>query len=158
VVPRYRITTDWIQKEMKGYIIDARDKPGLLVAFMKEFAGNARISFEGDLGKCDFSSIPGLASEPDGAFQRNTIVPRQDYIILPLSQETVTPILHQVLPEGRCVHDIIHIEIEQHGELVFSACDNFHAECVWAPLKAGALLQRLEENQVVRSFGMWPEN
>ncbi len=57
---------------MIGYLIDARDKPGLLVAFMKEFEGNARITFEGNLSKCDFSAFPATPCEPDGVFQRNT--------------------------------------------------------------------------------------
>ena len=98
---------------MTGYLIDVRDKPGLLVAFIKELAGDARISFEGNLAKCNFSSFTTATFEPDGAFQRNTIAPRQDYIILPLSEKTIVPILVQVLPEGRCVHDVVHIQIEK---------------------------------------------
>ena len=137
---------------MDGYVINARDKPGLLVAFMKELAGNARVSFEGDLTKCEFSSVPQLAHEPDGALQRNTISPRLDYVILPLTPETIAPILGQVLPGGRCVHDIIHIQIERNGELAFSACDNFHPDCTWAWLASEPLLRKLRDRQVVRSF------
>ncbi len=143
---------------MAGYLIDARDKPGLLVAFMKEFEGNARITFEGNLSKCDFSAFPAAPCEPDGVFQRNTTIPRYDYIVLPLSEETIKPILAQVLPEGRCVHDVIHIQIEKDGELALSACDNFHPECTWAPLSAEPILQRLKEKQVIRSYRIWPEN
>jgi hypothetical protein len=143
---------------MTGYLIDARDKPGLLVAFMKEFASNARITFEGNLSKCDFSAFPTAAFEPDGAFKRNTTIPRHDYIVLPLSDETIKPIMAQVLPKGRCVHDIIHIEIEKKGELVLSACDNFHPECTWTPLSAEPILRRLKEKQVIRSYRIWHEN
>jgi len=142
---------------MAGYLIDARDKPGLLVAFMKALAGNARITFEGDLSNCDFSAFPGAACEPDGAFQRNTGAPRQDYILLPLLEETIKPILAQVLPDGRCVHEIVHIEIEKDGELALSACDYFHPECTWASLSSEPILRRLKERGVVRSYTIWPE-
>lgn len=142
---------------MAGYLIDARDKPGLLVAFMKELVGNARITFEGDLSKTNFSSFPQASSEPDGVFHRNTIFPRQDYILLPLTQETIKSILAQVLPEGRCVHDILHIQIEKDRELMFSACDQFDPESTWVPLSMHPFLVKLKERGLIRSFELLPE-
>jgi hypothetical protein len=140
---------------MVGYVLNARDKPGLLVAFMKELAGNARMSFEGDLSRCDFSGLANAQLEPDGVFQRNTVSPRQDYVIVPLTQETLQPIMAQVLPGARCIHDIVHIQIEKDGKLAFSACDSFHPHCTWAPLSARGLLEKLKRRGIVRSYEMW---
>lgn len=147
----------WAWKNMTGYLIDSRDKPGVLVAFMKELKGNARITFEGNLDKCDFSSFKSAPSEPDGVFKRNTIFPRQDYILLPLTGDTIKSILAEVLPEGRCVHDIEHIQIEKDGKLMFSACDNFDPECTWTPLTMLPFLEELKKNGLIRSFEMWPQ-
>lgn len=138
-------------------MIDARDKPGFLIAMMKLFAGDdARLSLEGDLSKCDFARLPSRRVEPDGAFRRNTISPTQDYVIVPLTRETIRPILDQILPGGRCVHDIMHIEIEKAGELVVSACDNFHRECTAvSPSVPKAVLDDLIKHGVIRSHQEW---
>lgn len=141
----------------RTYMVDARDKPGFLVALMKYLAGSdSRISFEGDLSKCDFSALPSQHTEPNGAFQRNTTSPKQDFVIVPLTSETIRPILDQILPEARCVHDIMHIEIEKGGELVLSACDNFHHECTAvSPSVPTSILDSLKSSGVIRSYKVW---
>ncbi|MGH7173881.1 MAG: hypothetical protein ACRELG_26685, partial [Gemmataceae bacterium] len=109
------------------YWLVARDKPGLLVSMMRALAGEAHISFEGDLSRCRrLFAVPGASTDETEVLHRATIWPMQDFVVLPLEAETIRPILDEVLPEGRVVHDIIHVQIERMGRLEFGAYDNFH--------------------------------
>lgn len=139
--------------EKDRYWIVARDKPGLLVAMMRALVGNAHISFEGDLRRCAFPEGIEQSHAETAALVRNTAVPRQDFVVLPLELHTLQPILDVVLPDGRYMRDIIHIQIEKDGRLEFGSYDNFHHECIVAfhgvPT---ALLNRLQESGVIRSW------
>ena len=53
------------------------DKRRLLLAMMKELAGGAHVSFEGDLRGLTLLSIPGASEEPTTALKRNTLQPKQ---------------------------------------------------------------------------------
>jgi len=116
--------------ETDRYWLVARDKPALLRAMMVELAGNAHISFEGDLTRCEF----GGQLEPNGnetfVLHRQTAFPRHGFVVLPLEVHTVQPILDAVLPASRYMNDIVHIQIEKMGRLEFGSYDNFHAECI----------------------------
>jgi hypothetical protein len=57
--------------------------------------------------------------------KRQTVWPRQDFVILSLEHDTIDPILEIVLPEARYKEDITHIQIEKHGELQFGCYDQF---------------------------------
>jgi hypothetical protein len=91
----------------------ARDKPGLLIAMMREFAGDVHISFEGDLSRCPLPPTLRPSSEETPSLRRHTAYPKQDFIVLPLSPNTVRPILDVILPDNRYLDDIIHIPIEK---------------------------------------------
>jgi hypothetical protein len=71
---------------------------------------------------------PACAKRPFG--ERNTVSPVQDFVIVPLEADTIAPILANVLPSGRIVHQIEHIQILKDGDRQFGAYDNFHPECV----------------------------
>jgi hypothetical protein len=139
------------------YWIVARDKPGLLRAMMSALAGDAHISFEGDLSRCQIpaSLSPSPAELP--TLQRQTLVPRQDYVVLPLEPETIQPILSMVLPGNRFMTDIIHIQIDKSGTRQFGCYDNFHPECIvcysGVPVR---LLDDLLRKGVIRSWTVPP--
>lgn len=61
--------------EKDRYWIVARDKPGLLIAMMRALAGNASISFEGDLSRCAFPPDLTQTHDETEALVRNTIIP-----------------------------------------------------------------------------------
>jgi hypothetical protein len=88
------------------YSLDVRDKPGLLAAIMQAFAGDAQISFEGDLSRCRLRAIPGASDAETPVLCRNTVSPRQDFVVLPLETETARPILDAVVPEGGIVNRV----------------------------------------------------
>lgn len=136
-----------------GYWIEARDTPGLLIAMMNLFLGKAHIAFEGDLSKCMLSEIQGSSSSETQILKRNTTFPLQDFIILPLEIETIEPILKQVLPQAKCVHDIDHISIEKNGNLVFAANDNFDSGCIWVgDAVTKEFLEDLLTRRIIKSY------
>jgi hypothetical protein len=141
------------EPEKDRYWIVARDKPGLLLAMMQALAGNAHISFEGDLSKCKFPAELGEAYEETPALMRNTAVPRQDFVVFSLEQHTIRPILDVVLPDRRFMEDIIHIQIEKNGRLEFGSYDNFDPECIVCFHGVSTdLLSRLAASGVIRSW------
>ena len=73
--------------------------------------------------------------------------------MIPLEQQTVQPILDVVLPEGRFMKDIIHIQIEKNGRLEFGSYDNFHRDCIVAFHGVSTeLLGRLRQSGVIRTW------
>jgi len=131
----------------------ARDKAGLLIAMMKTLAGNAHISFEGDLSRCVFPPELDRSESETAILRRQTIAPVQDFVLLRLEPETIQPILGTVLPESRFMKHVIHIQIEKDGVLQFAAYDNFHRDCVeCGPGVPRELLERLRLSGVLRSY------
>jgi hypothetical protein len=82
------------------YWLVPRDKAALLIAMMKALAGNAHISFEGNLSRCEFPPELHRSVEETATLRRGTIAPVQDFVVLPLEQETIRPILDTVLPDS----------------------------------------------------------
>jgi hypothetical protein len=137
----------------EGFWLIARDKPGLLLSMMNELAGNAHISFEGDLSHCDFIKISGTSSVENGILKRNTIEPIQDFIILPLESETIPDIIKGVFPSGGITSRIVHIQIEKNGRIEFGAYDKFHPTCILCGKAVSiTLLEHLLDKGVLRSF------
>ena len=114
--------------ESKGKFWHVSDKRRLLLAMMEEFAGDAHISFEGDLSTLPLSSIPGASQEETGVLRRNTLWPKQDFIVLPLEPSTSKTIISAI--GGTVPNAIIHIQIEKCGTLQFAVYDNFHSQCI----------------------------
>jgi hypothetical protein len=120
---------------------------------MRFLAGDARISFEGDLSRCEFpASIPRIAEE-ESVLQRQTTSPVLDLITLALEPDTLRPILDVVLPANRYMDDIIHIQIEKHRELQFGSYDQFHHDCIVCFLGVPTkFLDELKQTGILRSW------
>jgi hypothetical protein len=134
----------------------ARDKPGLLTAMVRHLAGDAHISFEGDLRHCSFPSTLNPSEDEAPALRRAILSPKQDFVVLALTSESVRPILDVVLPDNRYLKDIIHIQIEKEGQLQFGSYDNFHRECIvgFPPGVTPELLEQLKSSGVIRSWSV----
>ena len=135
--------------------IDTRDKPGLLWAFLDHFVGDSRVSFEGDLGRLGLAELPGASTSESPVLRRTTIYPRQDFVVIPVTGETLS-LLHRRLsgpglfPDGGA---LVHVQLEHAGRIVLGAYDNFHKDCVVASDPAPeSLLERLRESGVIRSY------
>ena len=133
--------------------IEARDKPGLILAMMRHLAGNARISLEGELSSLVLLEILGGSGDETAILKRNTTYPRQDFMVVPLEAETV-PLLWTVLSQPEAVtRKIVHVQIEKDGRVEFGAYDNVHKDCTGSgPGVAGNFLEDLQHRGVIRSF------
>jgi len=105
------------------------DKRRLLLVLMEELAGNAHVSFEGDLQGLTLLGIPGASEEPTAALRRNTLWPKQDFIVVPLELSMSRKIIAAI--GGTVPNAIIHVQIEKEGLLQFGAYDNFYPECIY---------------------------
>jgi hypothetical protein len=124
------------------------DKSRLLLALMEELAGDAHISFEGDPPQCKLKSFLGASEEETFALKRNTIWPKQDFIVVrvePAMGNTILSALGGNVP--RAV-----IQIENANALAFGAYDNFDPECIFFGCAVPqALLQALAVKGVLKS-------
>jgi hypothetical protein len=99
-----------------------RDKRRFLIAAMTELAGAAHVSFEGDLSATRIANFPGASGEETQVLKRNTLRPKQEFVILPLEADLVTAIVSAV--GGTVPRGVLHILIgpaisEPDGMLVF---------------------------------------
>ena len=106
-----------------------RDKRRFLAAVLAELAGVAQVSFEGDLSSTSLFDVAGASSDETQVLKRNTLWPKQDFVVLPLEAEMVGPIMAAVggtLPRG-----IIHIQVQKDGRLELGLYDNFAPKCMF---------------------------
>ena len=134
------------------YWIDVRDKPAFLRRIMCTLAGDAEISFEGDLKS--FAFPPELTKDSESeSLRRATSSPQLDFLRCPLNQTTVTPILNALGSGKELVSDIIHIQISVSDRLEFGAYDQFHRDCVVTGARVPIdLLLELKNCGIIRSF------
>jgi hypothetical protein len=143
---------DWA-KERAGvtHLLHVRDKPAFLPRLMEIFAGG-HMSLEGDLARCVFPADIVLTYDELGVLRRNTIAPRQDFVVLRLEKETVAPIFRQLMAAG-LKRAILHVQIEREGVLQLGAYDNFHPECVvTGPGLSATLLAELQSSGILRNY------
>jgi hypothetical protein len=138
--------------EQASHRLNVRDRPAFLRRMMDELAGQARMSLEGDLARCKFADDVVLACEEMGIFRRNTLWPRQDFVVLRLEPETTAPLLKQILAAGLS-RAIIHVQIERAGVLQLGAYDNFQ-DVITGPGVTAAPLAALRSTGVVRDFAV----
>ncbi len=131
--------------------LHVRDKPAFLRRLMQAFPGG-RMSLEGDLSRCVFPADSVLANEEVGILRRNTLWPRQDFVVLRLDTDTLAPIFRAVMAAG-LRRAILHVQIEHAGVLQLGAYDNFHPDCVvTGPGVSTELLAELQASGVLRGY------
>jgi len=114
--------------------LHTKHKPELLFAVMRTLAHeDARISFEGRLSHTELVKIAGASLTETEVLKRNTTSPRLDFVVLPLTPETVPEIEKAIVSKVafKGYAGIVHVQIERQGRLAFVACDQFHEDCVW---------------------------
>jgi hypothetical protein len=132
--------------------LSVHEKLEFLRRLMDELAGHAQMSLEGDLSHCRFTNDLVLTRKETAILRRNTLIPRQDFVVLRLAPETVGPIFKQVMAAG-LKRAIIHVQIERGGVLELGAYDNFDPECVvTGPGVGHALLEELKNANVLNDF------
>jgi hypothetical protein len=132
-----------------------QDKRRLLAALMEELAGDAHVSFEGDLQQLTLTRPPGASEEPTATLKRNTHWPKQDFIIVPLQPSMGKKIIAAI--GGTVPNGIIHIQIEKAGLLQFGAYDNFHPECIYFGNAVNeAVIESLVSQGIMRPYTKRP--
>jgi len=99
------------------------------MAVMEKLAGDAHVSFEGDLRHLTLSSLQRASSDETTVLKRNTTWPKQDFVVLPLDSDGIETIMSAI--GGSVPRSILHIQIEKSGTLQFGAYDQFHPECIF---------------------------
>jgi hypothetical protein len=118
------------------HLLKVRDKTGLFTAIIRFLAGNAHVSFEGHL----------------------SMAPTLDFVVLPLEERTVRPIL-DALPQGKIFRGIIHVQVEKDGVLAFGAYNSFSPGCVATGAAVPvSLLEQLKKRGIIESFAEGKEN
>jgi hypothetical protein len=127
------------------------DKQRLFRLVLEELAGDAHISFEGELRGLRLLSIPGGSEEETDSLKRNTSWPKQDFVVVPLEADSSGAILSAI--GGALLRKIIHVQIEKAGVLEFGAYDQFQPGCIYF---GGALnpqiLEVLVSQGVLKTF------
>src|SRR5258708_4139359 len=127
------------------------DKWRLLLSMMDELAGDAHISFEGDFSALRLLSVPGASQEETKVLKRNTLWPKQDFIVLPLESSTSKTIVSAI--GGTVPNTIIHVQIEKAGSLQFAAYDNFDPKCiVFNPTTDKTILESLVSEGIITPY------
>jgi len=96
---------------------------------MEKLAGDAHISFEGNLRNLGILTLPGSSREETFVLKRNTTWPKQDFVVLslePSDEQRIVAALRGVIPGN-----ILHIQVEKNGVLQFVAYDRFDPECIF---------------------------
>lgn len=100
-----------------------RDKRKFLMAALQELAGSAYVSFEGDLSGTSLMTAAGASGDETQVLKRNTLWPKQDFVVLPLEAETVKPIMAAI--GGPVPKAILHIQVQKNGRRELGLYDNF---------------------------------
>lgn len=137
------------------WLIDTRDKPGLLWAILNHFSTDTRVSFEGNLEGVALTDVAGASTLETSVLCRQTRQPMLDFVIIPVTEEAIR-LLRACISRSGLFQDggaIVHVQVEHAGHLVLGAYDNFHKDCVVAyEPTPESLLKQLENNGVIRSY------
>jgi hypothetical protein len=139
-----------LQKPHRIPLWKVRDKRRFLIAAMTELAGDARLSFEGNLTATHLLHLVGSSVDETATLKRNTIWPVQDFVVLPLETDSIKAIIAGIggtLPRG-----IIHIQIEKAGQLQLGLYDNFDPRAFFGSRLTQAFFDRLEAGGVIRKI------
>ena len=125
-----------------------RDRTRLLLALIEKLGGDAHIAFEGDLRAFSLDRLPGTSDQETPTLKRNTIWPKQDFLVMPLESSMGQDILRAI--SGAAPRRIIHIQIEKDGILQFGAFDNFQS-LFWGPMLGNDFLASLATQGILAS-------
>ena len=134
-------------------LIDSRDHPALLWAVLDLVEEPAFVSLEGDLSAYKIAEISGASDQPTPALPRQTLDPKLDFHVLPITDEVIAELKSRLSRSGVFGDggDLIHVQVSQGDRRIFLACDNFHPECTGLDHpNAPELIRRWAERGLVR--------
>ena len=133
--------------------VTPKDKLRLLDAFLKLLVGDAQVSFEGDLSRCDFSGLEEYKISPFGELHRINTEPGSDYAAYALDGDSIEVIARWLVNPDCAIEAIDHIQIQKEGALQVLIGDNFDDECVSVgPLVSVEILERLLSEGIISGY------
>lgn len=140
------------------YRLRTKHKPRLLFAMMHALASDdAVICFEGWLALTDLAKIEGVRLNETDVLRRQTLEPRMDFLVLPLTQASLPAIekaVNSKIAFSGCA-GIVHVQIESHGQIAFAAYDEFTPDCAVAyPAVSVSLLDELVQKHILYSYSI----
>src|SRR4051794_30949320 len=108
--------------------LDTQNKPALLQAMMSALASQRSvISFEGSLANTELAKLSHATFEETSTLKRGTLWPKLDFLVLPLTNKTLSAIEKAIFSKAAFGNKgIVHVQIEKDGVLAFAAFDGFH--------------------------------
>jgi hypothetical protein len=134
---------------MTTYLLQVEKALPLLQKVIHTIGAGGRCSFEGDLSKIDLDDVHGIVRR-SGPGASSTV-------IIPLNAETISQILPDLLNRIGLRKNVLHIEIEKEGKLLFAAYDQFDEDCVWISEVVGIeFLESLKRDGVITEYKLNP--
>ena len=134
-----------------AHLYKIRDKRRFLIAAMQELAGTARISFEGHLSVTALAHLTGASADETETLKRNTLWPRQDFVVLPLEIDLVGAIIAAV--GGTIPRGILHIQIEKGNRLELGLYDNCAPKAsFFGPLLTPRFFAKLQGDGIISQW------
>lgn len=134
--------------------LSVRNRPRSLTAMMRALASNnSRISFEGWLSATDLHRLEGIDTEGNAILKRNTLSPKLDFLITPLTDQS-EPLIERAIHAKlafKAGRGLIHVQIERDGELAFAAFDSFQHCVVKRSAIPPTLVLDLLEQRILRT-------
>jgi len=112
--------------------IEVRDCQGFLWAMYAAYKGLAFASFEGALSALHLHEIPGASNSTTALLTRETCSPKMDFWVVPINEDTISTLKVRFSHSGILGKDgvVVHTQLATEQQRIFSACDNFHKDCV----------------------------
>lgn len=133
--------------------ISVRDCQAFLWAMYAAYEGLAFASFEGRLSSLHLHGVPGASNCVTAALTREDDDPTSDFWSVPINEGTIKALktklsLPRILGKNGVV---VHTQLATEEQLIFSACDNFHKDCVrvWTIVRL-SLLEELQREGVIK--------
>lgn len=113
-------------------LVTVRDCQGFLWAMYAAYKGLTFASFEGELSSLRLHDIPGARNCTMATLPRQTASPILDFWVVPINEETIKALKGRLSHAGILGKDgvVVHTQLATGEQLIFSACDNFHKDCV----------------------------
>jgi len=128
-----------------------RGKRKFLIAAMTELAGDAHLSFEGNLHAMPILDLVGASGDETSILKRNTSWPIQDFVVLSLEADLIKVIVASI--GGTVSRRILHIQIEKSGILELGLYDNFDPNCSFFGSRlTPEFFSRLESEGILRQW------
>lgn len=112
--------------------IGLRDCQGFLWAMYAAYEGLAFASFEGTLSTLLLHEIRGASNCTTALLTRQTCSPTLDFWVVPINEDTINTLKVKLSHSGILGKDgvVVHTQLATEQQRIFSACDNFHKDCV----------------------------